>query len=75
MDGVYVVSPQCMRPVAEMLRVTVRRRAGAAVSGRKGNEAAIAYQYLTGSRFRQHMHAIVVNEDEERRLVACSAGN
>ena len=59
-DGVYVVSPQCVRPVAEMLRrslfdvAMVRQSA----EGRE-TKAAIVYQYLTGSRFRQHMHAIV----------------
>ena len=59
-DGVYVVSPQCVRPVAEMLRrslfdvAMVRQSA----EGRE-TKAAIVYQYLTGSRFRQHMNAIV----------------
>jgi hypothetical protein len=59
-DGIYVVSPQCVRPVAEMLRGLLVEVAGArqAVEGRE-TKAAIVYQYLTGSRFRQHMQAIV----------------
>jgi hypothetical protein len=49
-----------VRPVAEMLRrslfdvAMVRQSA----EGRE-TKAAIVYQYLTGSRFRQHMQAIV----------------
>ncbi len=59
-DGVYVVSPQCVRPVAEMLRGLLVEVAGArqAAEGRE-TKAAVVYQYLTGSRFRQHMQAIV----------------
>src|SRR5262245_14181038 len=59
-DGVYVVSPQCVRPVAEMLRGLLVEVAGVrlAAEGRE-TKAAIVYQYLTGSRFMQHMQAIV----------------
>jgi hypothetical protein len=59
-DGVYVVSPQCVRPVAEMLRGMLVEVAGVrlAAEGRE-TKAAVVYQYLTGSRFRQHMQAIV----------------
>jgi hypothetical protein len=59
-DGVYVVSPQCVRPVAEMLRGLLVEVAGVrlAAEGRE-TKAAVVYQYLTGSRFRQHMQAIV----------------
>lgn len=59
-DGVYVVSPQCVRPVAEMLRGMLVEVAGArlAADGRE-TKAAVVYQYLTGARFRQHMQAIV----------------
>ncbi len=59
-DGVYVVSPQCVRPVAEMLRGLLVEVAGArqAAEGRE-TKAAVVYQYLTGARFRQHMQAIV----------------
>jgi hypothetical protein len=59
-DGVYVVSPQCVRPVAEVLRGLLVEVAGVrlAAEGRE-TKAAVVYQYLTGSRFRQHMQAIV----------------
>ena len=59
-DGVYVVSPQCVRPVAEMLRGLLVEVAGVrlAAEGRE-TKAAVVYQYLTGARFRQHMQAIV----------------
>jgi hypothetical protein len=59
-DGVYVVSPQCVRPVAEMLRGLLIEVAGVrlAAEGRE-TKAAVVYQYLTGARFKQHMQAIV----------------
>jgi hypothetical protein len=59
-DGVYVVSPQCVRPVAEMLRGLLVEVAGVrlAAEGRE-TKAAVVYQYLTGARFKQHMQAIV----------------
>jgi hypothetical protein len=59
-DGVYVVSPQCVRPVAEMLRGMLVELAGVrlAAEGRE-TKAAVVYQYLTGARFKQHMQAIV----------------
>jgi hypothetical protein len=59
-DGVYVVSPQCVLPVAAMLRKELVELATArqSAAGRE-TKAAIVYQYLTGSRFRQHMQAIV----------------
>jgi hypothetical protein len=59
-DGVYVVSPQCVRPVAEMLRGMLVEVAGVrlAAEGRE-TKAAVVYQYLTGARFKQHMQAIV----------------
>jgi hypothetical protein len=59
-DGVYVVSPQCVLPVAAMMRkelvdlASVRRSS----EGRE-TKAAVVYQYCTGPRFRQHMQAIV----------------
>jgi hypothetical protein len=59
-DGVYVVSPQCVRPVAEMLRGLLVEVAGVrlAAEGRE-TKAAVVYQYMTGARFKQHMQAIV----------------
>ena len=59
-DGVYVVSPQCVRPVAEMLRGMLVEVAGAKVAAEgRETKAAVVYQYLTGARFKQHMQAIV----------------
>jgi hypothetical protein len=59
-DGVYVVSPQCVRPVAEMFRGLLVEVAGVrlAAEGRE-TKAAVVYQYLTRARFKQHMEAIV----------------
>jgi hypothetical protein len=59
-DGVYLVSPQCVRPVAEMLRGLLVEVAGVrqAAEGRE-TKAAVVYLYLTGARFKQHMQAIV----------------
>ena len=60
MDGVYVVSPQCVRPVAEMLRGLLVEVAGVRVAAEgRETKAAVVYQYLTGARFKQHMQAIV----------------
>lgn len=59
-DGVYVVSPQCVLPLAAMLRKELVELATARQSAEgRETKAAIVYQYLTGSRFRQHMQAIV----------------
>src|ERR1044072_5876679 len=59
-DGVYVVSPQCVRPVAEMLRRMLVEVAGVQLAAEgKETKAAVVYQYISGSRFRQHMQAIV----------------
>jgi hypothetical protein len=59
-DGVYVVSAQCVLPVAAMLRKELVELATARQSAEgRESKAAIVYQYLTGSRFRQHMQAIV----------------
>lgn len=60
MDGVYVVSPQCVRPVAEMLRGMLVEVAGAKVAAEgRETKAAVVYQYISGARFKQHMQAIV----------------
>jgi hypothetical protein len=59
-DGVYVVSPACVAPVATMLRNALLELAVArqASQGRE-TKAALVYQYLIGSRFRQRVQAIV----------------
>jgi hypothetical protein len=59
-DGVYVVSPNCIAPVATVLRnalldLAVARQAS---EGRE-TKAGLIYQYLIGPRFRQRVEAIV----------------
>jgi hypothetical protein len=59
-DGVYVVSPQCIVPVASMLRRALIELAIARQSSEgQDTKAALVYQYLTGPRFRQRIQAIV----------------
>ena len=60
LDGVYVVSPQCVVPVATLLRkalleLSIARQASEGFE----TKATMIYQYLTGSRFRQRMQAMV----------------
>src|SRR6185369_11630211 len=59
-DGVYVVSPGCLVPVAMMLRSALLDLAVArqASQGRE-TKASLVYQYLIGPRFRQRVEAIV----------------
>jgi hypothetical protein len=59
-DGVYVVSPQCIVPLAMHLRQALVELAVArqASEGRE-TKAALVYQYLIGPRFRQRVQAIV----------------
>lgn len=59
-DGVYVVSPSCIVPVATVLRNALLDLAVArhAHEGRE-TKAAMVYQYLIGPRFRQRVQAIV----------------
>ena len=59
-DGVYVVSPQCVVPVATILRKVLLELSIARQSS-EGLEtkATMIYQYLTGPRFRQRMQAMV----------------
>lgn len=59
-EGVYVVSPQCIVPVATLLRkalleLSIARQAS---EGRE-TKAGLIYQYLIGPRFRQRVQAIV----------------
>ncbi len=59
-DGVWVVHPRAALPVAVTLRHTLIE----VVSARKATEGQdskmeMVYQYLTGPRFRQRVHAIV----------------
>lgn len=59
-EGVYVVSPQCVVPVAALLREGLRELSMVrnASEGQTTKEALI-YQYLIGPRFRQRLEAIV----------------
>jgi hypothetical protein len=59
-DGIYVVSPQCIVPVATLLRKALIELAitRQSAEGRE-TKAALIYQYLTGPRFRQRIQAIV----------------
>ena len=59
-DGVYVVSPQCVVPMAALLRKALLELAIARQSAEAGEtKAALVYQYLTGPRFRQRLQAMV----------------
>jgi len=60
LEGVYVVSPQCMVPVATLLRKALLELAFARQSteGRE-TKAGLIYEYLIGPRFRQRVQAIV----------------
>ena len=59
-EGVYVVSSQCIIPVATLLRKALLELAIARQSS-EGQEtkAGLIYQYLIGPRFRQRVQAIV----------------
>ena len=59
-EGVYVVSPQCIIPVATLLRKALLELAIVRQSS-EGQEtkAGLIYQYLIGPRFRQRVQAIV----------------
>lgn len=59
-DGVWIVHPRCIVPVATVLRdglVQVSTARQAAVGQQTKTE--LIYQYLTGPRFRQRVEAIV----------------
>jgi hypothetical protein len=59
-EGVYVVSPQCIVPVATMLRKGLQELAIARQSSEgRETKAGLMYQYLIGPRFRQRIQAIV----------------
>lgn len=59
-DGVYVVSPQCIVPVATLLRKALLELTLARQSAQgQETKAALIYEYLTGPRFRHRVQAIV----------------
>jgi len=59
-DNVYVVSPRCVVPLATTLRQALSEvsMARQACEGQQ-TKIEMVYQYLTGSRFRQRIQAIV----------------
>ena len=60
LEGVYVVSPQCIVPVATLLRKALLELAIARQSSEgRETKATLIYQYLMGPRFRQRVQAIV----------------
>jgi hypothetical protein len=59
-DGVYVVSPGCLVPVAMLLRKALLELAIARQSSEgRETKAGLVYEYLIGPRFRQRVQAIV----------------
>ena len=59
-DGVWVVHPRAAIPVATVLRQTlIQVSAARQVSDGQQTKAELIYRYLTGSRFRQRVEAIV----------------
>ncbi|UPJ74102.1 DUF2130 domain-containing protein [Bradyrhizobium sp. 187] len=59
-DGVYVAHPRCAVPVALTLRQGLLEVASArATQAGQQSKADQVYQYLTGSRFKQRIEAIV----------------
>jgi hypothetical protein len=66
-DGVYVAHPRCAVPVALTLRQGLLEMANArtAQAGQQ-SKAEQAYHYLTGSRFKQRIEAVVERFKEMR---------
>lgn len=59
-DGVWVIHPRAVLPVAVILRLMLIEVATARqVSEGQQTKMEMVYQYLTGPRFRQRVHAIV----------------
>jgi hypothetical protein len=59
-DGVWVVHPRVVIPVATVLRQTLMQVSSARqASDDQQTKAELVYRYLTGSRFRQRVEAIV----------------
>lgn len=59
-DGVWIVHPRCIVPVATMLRDSlVQVNTARQISVGQHTKTELIYQYLTGPRFRQRVEAIV----------------
>jgi len=66
-DGVWVTSPGCAIPVAMALRHALMETCKARQSSEgQQTKMELVYQYLTGSRFRQRVQAIVEKFDSMR---------
>jgi hypothetical protein len=77
-DGIWVTHPRCALPVAMALRQTVIEVSGSRLiqQGQRTKTEQV-YQYLTGTRFRQRVEAVVekFNDmrddlDRERKFIA-----
>jgi len=75
-EGVWVVDPRCIIPIATVLRQGLIEVAGArkAAEGQQ-SKMELLYEYLTGPRFRQRVQAIVekfsdMQEDLDRERKA-----
>ena len=75
-DGVYVAHPRCAVPVALTLRQGLLEVASARTTLAGQQKADQVYQYLTGSRFKQRIEAIVErfkdmreDIDKERKFI------
>lgn len=59
-DGIWVVSPKAIVPVATMLRQSIVQLSAARQSSEgQQTKTELMYQYLTGPQFRQRVEAIV----------------
>jgi hypothetical protein len=66
-DGVYVAHPRCAVPVALTLRQGLIEIANArATQAGQQSKAEQVYQYLTGSRFKQRIEAVVERFNDMR---------
>jgi hypothetical protein len=76
-DGVWVTAPQCAIPVAIALRELLTSVASARQSGEgQKTKMELVYEYLTGSRFRHRIEAVVeqftemqIDLDRERKAM------
>jgi hypothetical protein len=76
-DGVWVVHPRCVVPVAAILRDTLLQvNLARQMSDGLQSKTEMVYQYLTGPRFRQRVEAIVEafssmqeDLDRERKVI------
>lgn len=76
-EGVWVIEPQCLIPVATMIRQSLIELSGARhASDGQQTKMEMIYQYLTGQKFRHRVEAIVEkfsdmkeDLDKERKIM------